>query len=377
MKLRMKSSILAGTLGLSVLFAGCSTQQQPTNTSSSTASNGSSTQNSAVSANPTNANASSASSVTLVRKSIKIAVVSEYTDDEWSSQFLSGINATAKQFGATLITTDAQHNREQMVSQMDAIIGQHPNVIIVNHGDASALKPEVVKAIQAGIKVITSDVSIDVPGLTSQLSQDDYSLALLSLEKMIQDINGEGNIVVIWVGGYAPMEKRMKILQVMESEYPNIHVVSQFGNATNTTFSDTMSRTEAVLRAHPGDIKAIWASWDQFALGAEQAVQSLNSKVPVYSIDLSTQDISKMRNSGSTWIASAGTDVYEYGAVAMKYAVGAAYDQPVPRYYLMPGALVTDNNLPSGGSIHDWFAKTYPDQEQIGLTPALQSLLSK
>ncbi len=217
----------------------------------------------------------------------------------------------------------------------------------------------------------------DVPGLTSQISQDDYDLALLSLEKMAQDINGSGNIVVIWVGGYAPMEKRMKILKVMESEYPNIHVVSQFGNATNTTISDTMSCMEAVLRAHSTDIKAVWASWDQFALGAEQAIQTLNSNVPVYSIDLSTQDVATMRKPNSTWVASAGTDVYEYGTVAMRYAVSAAYNQTVPRYYLMPGALMTRGNLPSSGSMHDWFSTTYPEQGKIGLTPGLQSLLSK
>ncbi len=363
-------------LGLSLLLAGCSLQQSVNGTQDATAQQNAVAAGAAANATTsTDSQSTPSSSVVLEKKPTKIAVVSEYTDDEWSAQFLSGIRATASAFGATLITTDAQHNREQMVSQLDAVIQQKPNVIIVNHGDADALKPEVEKAIAQGIKVITSDVTINVPGLTSQLGQDDYDLALLSIEKMAEDINGQGNIVVIWVGGYAPMDKRMKILKVMESEYPDIHVVAQFGDATNTTISDTMSRMEAVLRAHPNDIKAVWASWDQFALGAEQAIQALHRTVPVYSIDLSTQDVAKMRQSGSTWMASAGTDVYQYGVVATRFAVAAAYDQPVPRYYLLPGALMTKDNAPTNESIHAWFEKAYPDQNNIGLTPALQSLL--
>lgn len=40
------------------------------------------------------------------------------------------------------------------------------------------------------------------------LSQDDQSMAELTLEQMKKDIGGKGNIVKVWVAGFAPMERR-------------------------------------------------------------------------------------------------------------------------------------------------------------------------
>ncbi|MCL6548625.1 MAG: sugar ABC transporter substrate-binding protein [Alicyclobacillus sp.] len=308
----------------------------------------------------------------------RIAVVSLFADDQWSAQFLGGIEDTARKYGIPLSESQASYNQSEMVTQLQTAIAQHPKVIIVNHAaNSAALAPAIQKALRAGIKVITEDVTVSPqPGL-AQASQDDAQLARLSLNALGKAIHYKGNIAVVWVGGFAPMERRMVVLKQFLKQHPGIHVVAQYGDASNTTVQDTMSRTEAVLRQYgPGKLAAIWASWDQFAIGAVQAVEDLHRNVPVFSIDLSGQDISMMGQKGSPWKATAGTDVYQYGVAVMRYAILAAYGQKIPASIRFPGALVTQSDLPPQNvSIHQYLLKKNPSEDKIG-NPALVDKLT-
>jgi simple sugar transport system substrate-binding protein len=311
----------------------------------------------------------SAATTTAQSQKPSVAVVSLFADDQWSAQFLGGIQDTAKKYGIPLTESQASYNQSEMVTQLQTAITQHPKVIIVNHAaNSAALQPAIHKALQAGIKVITEDVTVPAQPNLSQAAQDDAQLAELSLDALGKAIHYKGNIAVIWVGGFAPMERRMVVLNKFLKQHPNIHVVAQYGNATNTTVQDTLSRTEAVLRQYgPGKLAAIWASWDQFAIGAVQAVEDLHRNVPVYSIDLSQQDISMMAKSGSPWKATAGTDVYEYGSAVMRYAILAGYGQKLPENIKFPGALVTQSDLPpKNESIHAYLLHKNPSEGQIG-----------
>ncbi|MCL6445365.1 MAG: substrate-binding domain-containing protein, partial [Alicyclobacillus sp.] len=218
-----------------------------------------------------------------------VAVVSLFADDQWSAQFLGGIQDAAKQYGIPLTESQASYNQAEMITQLQTAIAQHPKVLIINHAaNSAALQPEIKKALQQGIKVITEDVSAPAQKGLTQATQDDQGLARLSLNAMGKAIHYKGNIVVIWVGGYVPMEQRMIVLKQFLKQHPQVKVIAQYGDATNTTVQDTINQTKAVLRQYgPKKIAAIWASWDQFAIGAVQAVDDLHANVPVYGIDLS------------------------------------------------------------------------------------------
>jgi simple sugar transport system substrate-binding protein len=209
----------------------------------------------------------------------------------------------------------------------------------------------------------------EIEGISSEVAQDDYDLAFLSLKRLIQDLNGQGKIGVIWVGGFAPMEKRQRVLNIMQQQYPGIEVVSTFGEASANTVADTQTKTEAALQANP-DIQAFWASWDQFALGAYAALkQAGREDVGLYSIDISPEDAALMREEGSMWKATAAADAREVGRVLMRQAINAAYGEVTPRFVQVPAFLVTQEQLrdmPEGEMPHD--------VTDLGWTPFLVAL---
>ncbi len=124
-------------------------------------------------------------------------------------------------------------------------------------------------------------------------------MAEQTLEQLAKDINGKGNIVKIWVAGFAPMERRQVAYQAFQAKYPDIKEVAAFGAATQNTALDTQAQMEAILRKYPnkGDIAAVWASWDEFAKGAARAIQQAGrTEIKVYGIDMSDEDLQMIQD---------------------------------------------------------------------------------
>lgn len=263
--------------------------------------------------------------------------------DHWV-QLVKGVQEAAAAFGnVEVITMDAQLDRARQVQLLENAITMKPEVIFLDHGTGEAMVPGVKKAMQAGIKVILFDVVVPGVEVTCDIAQDDYMLAYHSLQKMAQDIGGKGNIVVVSTSGSAPIERRKRILPLILDRYPGIKVVAEFGKTGANVVPQTVEMMDSVLTAHPGknDIHAIWAPFDQWAIGCLTAVQQRGRAIPIYSVDVSPYDLELMRKPGSMWKATAACDPSEIGRVAIRVAQLALTGQPVPRYVIIPSALVT------------------------------------
>ena len=262
--------------------------------------------------------------------------------DHWV-QLVSGARDMAKLLGIDLTVLDAQMSNSKQVQMLDNAITMRPDAIFIDHGEGTALKPGIQRAMNLGIPVIIFDVSVDTE-VTSEIAQDDYMLAYLSLSALAQDLKGEGNVVVVTLSGVAPLERRMRILPLILERYPKIKVIDQiaptFGSAV---ISSTMSLMDAVLRAHSNEIDAIWAPYDQLAIGSLNALKQANKKIPIYGVDVSSYDLSLMAEPNSNWMATAACDPSEIGKVAMRIAYLSATNQNdlVPRYAFIPPVLIT------------------------------------
>ena len=294
---------------------------------------------------------------------VKVAIINEFTTGQWQVQYISGVRSMLTEAGipqANIFMTDAQFNRAKMVSDLETALSKNVDIILINHGAAEGLRPLIEKAVKKGIVVVTVDLKLDMPEVI-ETNQDDYLLAYYSLIHLIEDFGGNANIAVVWVGGFTPMEKRQKILNLLLGEFPGIKVVATYGNATDNTVGDTMQRTLAVLKAHP-TIDAFWASWDQFAQGVYKALMQTGKKIPIYSIDVSPEDIAMMRAKGSPWVATAASDPYELGRIDVRLALMKLVGEKVPPFYIHPAAYITQNmvrKLPEGQYLSKKYVPTW------------------
>ncbi|MFC7371746.1 sugar ABC transporter substrate-binding protein [Fictibacillus iocasae] len=332
-------------LAFSLLLAGCSSEQDAVSKPPAT-------QNKQEKpSQPANAAAGSETSKEIpdaVKKPLKIAAIVQLSIGTFSSQYAQGLKEQVNEFGGDVQIYNADNDLSKMASYVENAVSQKVDGILLDHGRADALAPSVKKAVEAGIPVVAFDSDLNIPGVTV-IDQDDYSLAWNSLRTLAQDLNGKGEIVYVWVGGFTPMERRNVIYEAFKKRYPNIKEVARFGNASQNTALDTQSQMEALLQKYPnkGDIDAVFAPWDEFAKGAARAIkQAGRDEIKVYGIDLSDEDLQLIQEKNSPWTATAATDPADVAKLQVRFLYQKVAGEETPQIYSVQPHLVQKSALP-------------------------------
>jgi simple sugar transport system substrate-binding protein len=278
-------------------------------------------------------------------KGKRVALIMEFNTGTFSQQYVQGVEKEVNKFGGTLTKFVADNDKAKMASLLDSAINQQFDVILTDHGDA-LLEPGLKKAISRNIPVIVFDAAVNVPGAVV-LSQDDQSMAELTLEQMKKDIGGKGNIVKVWVAGFAPMERRQVAYDKFLKANPDIKEIATFGSAQNPAL-DTQAKMEAVLKQYPkGQITAVWTAWDEFAKGAARAIQQAGrTEIKVYGIDMSDEDLQMIQDPKNPWVASAAVDPTDIGRVQVRYAYQKLHGDKPEEQVVLKAVYVHRDELP-------------------------------
>jgi simple sugar transport system substrate-binding protein len=348
----MFKKALARFVIAAVLLVGCTSEQPPAPSSQPTQQTAAQPAATVPQPPTATAPASSEASVAIpsaVDKKLKIALISEFSIGTFSAQYLQGVKEQVDRFGGELIVYNADGDLAKMAAHLDTAVNQKVDGILINHGRAEALQGGVERAVQAGIPVVAFDNDLDQVDGVTVIDQDDYSLAWQGLKHLAQSIDGKGQIVYIWVGGFAPMEKRNRVYEIFLQRYPHIKEIARFGSATPNTALDTQAQMDAILKKYPnkGDIAAVWAPWDEFAKGAVRAIKAAGrTEIKVFGIDLSDEDLQMIQEKDSPWKASAATDPADIGRVQTRFLYQKIAGEPTPKYFSLDPHLVKKEKLP-------------------------------
>lgn len=275
--------------------------------------------------------------------------------DHWV-QMMNGAKEMANKLGVVNLTIlDGQCIAQKQMELLETAIEMKPDVISIDHGEAAALDPVIEKALNRGIKVITGYLATSVEDIVCDIDQDDYMLAYKSLYKLIQDIGGRGNIAVVHRAGSATIERRMRILPLLLERFPKVEVIAYVPTTAGRYVETTMENLASIFSANPepDSIKAIWAPFDQFAIGALKACEIAGRDIPIYGVDISVYDLQLMSEPGSNWIATAACDAAEVGRLFVRAAATTILfpEQNIPKYILLPPVLITQEgarSIPEG-----------------------------
>jgi len=280
-------------------------------------------------------------------KGKKIALVMQFNTGTFSAQYIEGVKEQAAKFGGEVQVFASENDLGKMVANLDSAINQGFDAIMTDHGEAGALDPGIKRAVEKNIPVVSFDADITVPGVTV-LAQADEKMAEVTLEQLAQDAGGKGNIVKIWVAGFAPMERRQVAYKAFQEKYPEIKEIAAFGNAGNPQL-DAQQQMEAVLTQYPnkGDITAVWAAWDEFAKGASRAIQAAGrNEIKVYGIDMSDEDLQIIQDPATPWVASAAVDPKEIGRVQVRLLYQKLHGDTVADKVVLEPTYVKREDLP-------------------------------
>ncbi|GAA0988857.1 substrate-binding domain-containing protein [Acrocarpospora macrocephala] len=280
---------------------------------------------------------------------VRVALVRQLSSGDYFEQWLAGAQAEAKGLNVTLEVSSGDGNNDKQALNLEQAVNQKVDAIIVDHGFAQTVQPAIKKAADAGIPLVAFDVDPGTPKAVA-LSQDDHQIAELALGALKEGTGGTGDVIYVYVAGFAPLDRRNEVWTQFKKDNPGIKEVAQIGVVNNSTASAVADQAKAALQANPG-VKAIFAPYDEFAKGAALAVKELGlrDQVKIYGADISTADIGVITEPDSPWVATATTDPSNVGRIAVRAAALLVAGEQVGPELKIPPALVTQQQLRDGG----------------------------
>jgi simple sugar transport system substrate-binding protein len=286
-------------------------------------------------------------------KNLRIALVKEWGTGTHMVMHINGTKAEAEKYGIELSVIDAGNNLTVMAEGIDNAVTNKMDAILISHGKADALLPSVTKALEAGIPVIVFDNDFMVPeevanGKLISLDQYDLMMGLLSQMSLVQELDGKGNVVYNRVANVPPTDKRHRIWEGgILPTYTALNVLNTIDLGTDNPMPKAQEALTTLLNTSKEEINAVYAVWDEYAKGFYNAIVESGKEIPLFSVDISDQDLAMMQDHPEIWRSSSAVNPFVVGQIQIRLALKAIAGEKIPRYYSLKPVLVKVDDLPS------------------------------
>lgn len=205
----------------------------------------------------------------------KVAVITPYLSQPGTQFYVEAFQARAGELGWEVNVIDTAGDVAAVISRMEDVVTQGVDAIVLNV-DPAQVGAGLAAAKAAGIPVIGMDAGTD-PLIAANVTSNGYAMAAETAVYVANRIGGAGNVVMFAFDPFPPVQVRGVVADAVFANFPDIKVLDRITPAVDDGgIADSRAKMEAVLAANPepGSIKAVWAAWDQPALGALQAIEA-------------------------------------------------------------------------------------------------------
>lgn len=258
----------------------------------------------------------------------------------------------------TYVTDGDDVKTQEVVAQC---ISKGYDGIILSHGQLSYTYEMLKPARDAGIEVVTfdsmpfkdGDANSDLLEGVTSTAQDDNALASLSLGYMMEEFEANGGtypmkVLKTFMGpGIPPLDRRNVVYTDLEAagKIKTLEVIAPTDTANAR--GDMTTKTAAILPKYPdGSVDAIWGCYDELAKGVLQALNDAGrTDIPMYTIDISNDDIQLMLTNKDVWKSTAAVDPKLIGIVDTRLLAMKFVGEETPDFFNLSASNVLTTQL--------------------------------
>lgn len=277
-----------------------------------------------------------------------VAVITPYLAQPGTQAYVEGFQAKATEAGWTVNVIDTAGDVAAVISRIEDAVTQKVDAIVINV-DPAQVAAGLQTAKDAGIPVIGMDAGAD-PLLVTNVTSNGYAMAAETAVYAANRIGGKGRVVMFVFDAFPPVQVRGVIADAVFGNHPDIEVIDRITpDVQDGGIADSRAKMEALLAANPepGSISAVWAAWDQPALGALQAIEAAGRQgegIVITGIDANPQARDAIA-AGGNFEASVAQDFAGIGAAAADAARRAMAGETIKESVIyVPTVLVTAAN---------------------------------
>ncbi|TKW68032.1 MAG: substrate-binding domain-containing protein [Paracoccus denitrificans] len=277
-----------------------------------------------------------------------VTVITPYLAQPGTQAAIEGFQAGATEKGWQVNVVDTAGDVAAVISRIEDAVTQNADAIVIAV-DPAQVNAGLLAAADAGIPVVGLDAGSD-PLLTANITSNGYAMAAETAVYTANRIDGQGSVVMFVFDAFPPVQIRGVVADAVFGNFPDIEVLDRVTpDVQDGGIADSRAKMEAILAANPepGSIKAVWAAWDQPALGALQAIEDAgrgDEGIVITGIDANPQARDAIAAGGS-FEASVAQDFAAMGAEAVDVVGRAiAKEEQLSRVVYVPTTLITAAN---------------------------------
>ena len=234
-----------------------------------------------------------------------ITLITPYQQSVTTNEMLNTLADRASKKGWRANIVDTKGDFGQLASRMEDAIAAKTDAIVIVSADPNQLKAQIKSAADKGIAVFGCDSGY-IPGMVMNATSDNTAMGKAITEYLLKAIYDKGTLVVFTHRPHPGVLKRTQELDALLKHAPNVKVLAERHVQVPGPIESARSQMENILTANPkkGSITAVWAGWDEPAIGATQAIQAAGrDEIVVTGIDGTSQAVALIKK-GSPLIAT-------------------------------------------------------------------------
>lgn len=274
----------------------------------------------------------------------EIAVLTPYLASVTTNKMIQSFKAEAEANGWHVTVIDTKGDFNALANRYEDVIAQGVDAIVMGMGDPNQLKKQIKMANEAGIPVFGGDAGY-IPGIECNVTSNNYVLAAQNTSYLFNKIK-QGKVVKLYHSAHPGVYKREVVFDAIAASRDDIEVVAEHFVQVPGPIEDARKAMQSILLANP-DIDAVWAAWDEPAIGAALAIQQagLEDKIVVVGIDGTSQAL-EMIKKGSPIIATVKQDFEAMGKILVDQIKKVfAGKEVTDKIIYAPSVLITRDNV--------------------------------
>jgi ribose transport system substrate-binding protein len=233
----------------------------------------------------------------------QVALMTPYLGSVTTNQMVEYMKADLESKGAIVTVINTNNDFAELASRIEdvAISGQTDAIVLVS-ADPSQIANQLQDAFDAGIPVFGCDSGF-IEGMAVNATSDNYQMGELIIRYLFDELmGGKGTVIALTHRPHPGVVKRCIAFDDLLKEYPDIKLITEQHVPAEQPINDAQNIVENLLlaNAEKDSITAIWAAWDEPAIGATQALKEAGrDEVLVTGVDGNQQAVSLIAEDGN------------------------------------------------------------------------------
>ncbi|WP_270164453.1 sugar ABC transporter substrate-binding protein [Paenibacillus sp. SYP-B4298] len=272
-----------------------------------------------------------------------ISILTPYLSSVTTNEMVESLKKQAEDKGWKTQVIDTKGDVGQLASRMEDAVSSKSDAIVIVSTDPNQLKNQIKKAKDKGIPVFGSDSGY-IEGMTMNATSDNGAMSEMISQYLFEKMGAKGNLVVLTHRPHPGVLARTLKLDELLQANPEVKKLTEQQVEVPGPIENARKQMESLLLSNKeeGAITAVWAGWDEAAIGAAQAIEAAGRKdIIVTGIDGNSQAVDMIKK-GSPLVATVKQNFSGMTDIVIKQIELVFQGQPVEGTELYaPAELIT------------------------------------